>query len=103
MSIDQMPNDIDVSISFRSFSGHPILLAQQSRFPTLKDFHLKFSNSTLGATPSDIYRISGNSLILGVFNVDYMNRGVSQFEIALIGEYAPRKNNEQLWSFMCYT
>ncbi|KAG0602873.1 hypothetical protein M758_10G048100 [Ceratodon purpureus] len=85
MSIDQMSEDIDVSISFRSDSGHPILLAQQNRFPTLKDYHLKFSNSTLGATPSDVYRINGNSLILGVFNVDYMDRGVSNFEISVIG------------------
>lgn len=89
MSIDQMSEDIDVSISFRSDSGHPILLAQQNRFPTLKDYHLKFSNSTLGATPSDVYRINGNSLILGVFNVDYMDRGVSNFEISVIGEYGP--------------
>jgi len=93
MSAQQMTADIDVSVSFRSSTGHPILLAQQNGFPTLTDFHLKFSNSSLAPTPNDTYRISGASVILGVFNVDYMHRGVSEFELVIIGEhvYCPLK------------
>lgn len=92
MTLDQLADNGEVSVKFNSTTGHPILLAQQNRLPTLKDFQLKFSNSTLGATPSGIYRINGASvssgrLILGVFNVDYAHRGVSEFSIAIIGEY----------------
>lgn len=62
-----------VDVEFNCSSGHPILIAQQDRVPTLKDFYLRFSNATLGATQSGTYRINATSrrLVLGVFNVDY--------------------------------
>ncbi|XP_024401275.1 uncharacterized protein [Physcomitrium patens] len=88
MTINQVSDDRNVSVYFSS-TGHSILLAQQSRYPTLKDFYFKFTNSTLDATPSGTYEVSGDSLrgglILAVFNIDYKHRGVSEFEIVLLG------------------
>lgn len=77
-----------VDVEFNCSSGHPILIAQQDQLPTLKDFYLRFSNATLGATQSGTYRINATSrrLVLGVFNVDYATQGVSEFSIAIVGE-----------------
>lgn len=96
MTVNQLTDNEDILVQFSSSTGHPILLAQKDRFPTLKDFSLKFSNSTLGATPSDTYHISKSSLnsgelLLGVFNIDYSYRGISDFQIVVSGEYLVRK------------
>ncbi|XP_024385263.1 uncharacterized protein [Physcomitrium patens] len=90
MTVNQLTDNEDILVQFSSSTGHPILLAQKDRFPTLKDFSLKFSNSTLGATPSDTYHISKSSLnsgelLLGVFNIDYSYRGISDFQIVVSG------------------
>lgn len=66
-------------------------MAQRSGYPTLKDYYLKFSDERLTATISDTYYINRNSLedgnvILAVFNVDYDQQGVSNFEIAILGK-----------------
>ena len=92
MTIDELTDNGIVAVQFNSTTGHPILLAQLGRLPTLKDYQMKFTNSTLGATPSDTYHINVASLgsghlILGVFNIDYAHRGVSEFNIVILGEY----------------
>lgn len=81
----------NVSVKFTSIGGHCILMAQRSGYPTLKDYYLKFSDERLTATISDTYYINRDSLddgniILAVFNVDYDQQGVSNFEIAILGK-----------------
>lgn len=87
----QLTDPGDVSIKFSSSSGHSILMAQQSGYPTLTNFYVKFSDENLNATSSNTYHINRTSLengnvILGVFNVDYQHRGISDFEIVILGE-----------------
>ncbi|KAG0566858.1 hypothetical protein KC19_7G093100 [Ceratodon purpureus] len=98
MTVDDLTDNGIIAVQFNSTTGHPVLLAQENRLPMLTDFTLKFSNSTLGATPSDTYHIntaslSSGQLILGVFNVDYAHRGVSEFHIRLIGT----RNGLSIW------
>ncbi len=82
---------INISVQFNYNGGNPILLAQQSQFPTLTDYDLKFSNGNLSATAASTYEISddllaGGNVILAVFNVDYHRRGEAEFEILILGE-----------------
>jgi len=86
----QLTDSGDVSIKFSARSGHSILMAQQSGYPTLTDSYVKFSDENLNATSSSIYYINGSLLengnvILGVFNVDYQHQGISDFEIIILG------------------
>ncbi|CAM6060271.1 unnamed protein product [Sphagnum tenellum] len=81
---------INISVQFNYNGGNPILLAQQSQFPTLTDYDLKFSNGNLSATAASTYEISddllaGGNVILAVFNVDYHRRGEAEFEILILG------------------
>lgn len=87
----QLTDPGDVSIKFSARSGHSILMAQQSGYPTLTNFYVKFSDENLNATSSNTYHINGSLLengnvILGVFNVDYQHQGISDFEIVILGE-----------------
>lgn len=81
----------NVSVKFSYEGGHPILLAQQSDYPTLTNYYVKFSDETLQATASSTYQIDKRSLaegnlILAVFNVDYQAHGESAYEIVILGK-----------------
>ena len=95
----------NISIKFSYEGGHPILLAQQSNYPTLTNYYVKFSDETLQATASSTYQIDKQSLaegnvILAVFNVDYQGHGESAFEIIILGK-AHTYTNTVLIKLMC--
>lgn len=90
-----LPNDVapsnNFSVKFLHDGGHPILLAKQGGYPTLTDYYLKFTDSSLEATASNVYQVdrdslSDGNLILAVFNVDYRVQGELQFEIVILGK-----------------